>query len=530
MKRIATWMAVLAIGVARSQVTVTSSEEYTNNMPLVSWTKALGQDETGYYLLREGGTTSQPVLMLEKYSPALKLIYAQNIESTKGVMGNSEMHRLTEMDHGRILVFVEGWNKAEGKNSFLVKEVREDGTVAEKGILLETEPATGLLKSARYSVSFSPDGSKLLVLTQKPFAKDEKEKIRLQVFTTDTYASVWKQDLTLENESDRAPSNDIAVDNAGNAYVFKNIRITMKERQFRLITANAEQVKTTPLDLRTYHPVFQKMQFDQSGKLVICGMLAVLGQNNTNWQGTWYLLADKQGEILQNKVEPLGSDLLRMAGISEKRAATENFSLDNYVLKDVVLKPSGGAWLITEELRKSSSVVGQAVPPVYEYMFQYGGIMTIAMDGDGNRQWTNWLDKRQEERSLDPNRHYGSFAYQVKDGNLYYIWNYMAIQADPPLYKYRYWYDKSGAKINIDNIFGKEAFYPTMLTVINNDGTFAYADRSFNALPLEEIQKPNAFLMAADPGFFFPTKDGMVILSRMPGIETKRYKFNTIKY
>jgi hypothetical protein len=530
MKKIATWIGCLAFCGVQAQVTVTSSEEYTNNTPLAGWTKALGQDETGYYLLREAGSVSQPVLLLEKYSPALKLVYSKNIESTTGVMGNSEMHRLTEMNHGRIVVFVEGWSKAEGKNSFLVKEVREDGTVAEKGILLETEPATGLMKSARYSVSFSPDGSKLLVLTQKPFAKEEKERIRLQVFTTDTYASIWKQDLTLENEADRFPVNDIAVDNAGNAYVFQDIKITMKEHQFRLVTANADQFNTTPLDLRMYHPSAHKMQIDNAGKLLICGMLVVQGTTHSNWQGTWFLLADSKGEILQNKVEPLGADLLRMAGIAEKRAMTENFSLDDYVLKDVILKPSGGAWMITEELRKSSNVVGQVTPPVYEYTFQYGGIMTIAMDGDGNRQWTNWLEKRQEERTLDPNRHYGSFAYQVKDDKLHYVWNFMDLHSDPPLNKYRYWFDKAGSKINIDNVFGKEAFYPTMLTTINGDGTFAYADRTFNALPLEEIQKPNAFLMATDPSYFFPTKNGIVILSRMPGIESKRFKFNTINY
>lgn len=530
MKQLFTWILCLASGALSAQeVTVSSTAEYTNNLPGAYWTKTLGQDASGYYLIREGGPISQRTILLEKYSPDMKLLFSSNIESASGVMGNSLLHRFTEMNKGRVTVFMEGWSKADGKNSFYVKEMAEDGSWPDKGILLETEPSPGQLKSADYSVSFSPDGSKLLVLTEKPFVKGEREKLRLQVFSTDTYSSLWKQDLTLENESARGPDNTIVVDNEGTAYMFKDVKITNKEHIYQLITTGKDFSKTTAINLGTYYPTQQKLLIDNSGKLVIAGMLAVQGKSSTNWQGMWNLSADREGNILQNTTEPLGSDMLRLM-VSEKAAQQEGYSLDNFVLKDVLLKPAGGILLLAEKQVTNRTTVPQSVPPVYQYELQYGDIAAISFDADGKRLWNTVIEKRQAEFTMEPTMRYGSFAYQLKGNDLYLVWNYTDLRNDAPIRNFRYWIDRNGSKINIDNIFGREALYPTLLTVIRADGSFLYSDRTFSALPLEAIQKPNAFPMAVDPNFFFNTADGMIIMSRMPGIEAKRYKFNVIKY
>jgi len=530
MKFLSTFVFFLSSAAAFAQpVTVGSTEEYTNIIPEASWKQFLGYDATGYYILRESGPISNQKIWLEKYSPAMKLISTTNIESTSGTMGNSLLHRYTRWDHGKVYVFLEGWNKVESQNSFHVKVMNDDGSMPETATLLETEFSTGQLKSADYSVSFSPDGSKMLVLTEKPFKKGEKEELRLQVFSTKDYTSLWKKELTLENESVRYPDNDIAVDNSGIVYLYKDIKISGKEHTYQLVTHGGDFTKTEKIDLQTYFPTHYKMQIDSTGKLVIAGTLATQGENASEWRATWYLQADASGAIVQNKVEQLGTELLRLI-VSEKAAATDNYSLDNYVFKDVVLKPNGGLILLAEYQADSYTVIGTAQPPVYQYDLRYGNVVAISLDENGNRVWANVLVKGQQELTLNKDKHYGSFAYQLKNDQLYLVWNFTDLHVDFPVHSFRYWFDRSGAKINIDNIFGKEAYYPTMLSVINPDGTFQYADRSYNALPLEDIQKPNAFPMAVDPSFFFPTPEGMVILARMPGKDSKRFKFNTIKY
>lgn len=510
-------------------ITVNSSEEYTNQLQNAYWTRVLGQDETGYYLLREYGSISNTTIVLEKYTPSLKLLFATNIESTSGTFNDSKLHRYTEMKNGKIYVFLEGWNKTQQQNSFLVKEVNEDGSLNEKVVQLEVELSTSQLKSANYSISFSPDGSKLLVLTQKPFTKGTKESIRLHVFNTSDFSSLWKQNLTLENDAERFPLNNGIVNNDGIAYLFKEVKISLKEHIYQVITTQKEQSIVTEINLNTYALGQKKLMIDQKGKLLISGTLVPPGRRDTDFQGIWFFQSDETGKIIQNRVEAIGADVLSSL-VSTKNAEKEGYILENFALKDILLKPSGGVVFLAEEQRQSKAIIGQTNPPTYEHSLFYGKILVISFDAEGNRSWNAVIEKQQTEKTLDPKIGFGSFAYQLKNEKLYLVWNFMAVLSDPPLHKFRYWIDRNGSKINIDNLFGKEAYYPTLLTLIDNNGNFDYRDRTFNSLPLEAIQKPNAFPMAVDPAIFFATEKGMVILSHMPGVEAKRYKFNTISY
>jgi len=509
---------------------VTSSPEWTNEVQNAFWKRPLGHDETGYYLYRQADVfSSSRLVIVEKYSPAMKLMWSASIPDATGVMGDSKLYRRTEFNNGKILTFWEGWNKAQGENSWVLKELNADGTLSEEEFLLETEPAPGQMRSSTYKVSFSPDGTKMLVLTEKPYQKDSKELMRLQVFSTDTYTSIWKQNITLENESARNPDNYIVVDNNGTAHIFKDIKITNKEHNYQLITVgNGSSPVVELIDLQTFYPTYHKIQIDASGNVVVVGMLATQGSNQGIWQSVWYLKGDAAGKIVSNHVEPLGSDLLRQI-VPEKQATQEGAKLQDYVLKDVLLRSDGGLVLLAEEQHDLKTIVGQSTPPVNNHEMRFGGIVALTFDAAGNRAWNTYYQKLQHENSPEDYIHYGSFAYQLKNDKLYLVWNYTELRSDPPNY-FRYWVDRNGSKINIDNLFGKEALFPTLLTVINADGTLEYQDRTFGALPLEAIQKPNAFPMAIDPSLFFATEDGIVVLSRMHGVQTKRYKFNTIRF
>lgn len=510
-------------------VRVESSAELTNIKPDAPWTRTLGADESGYYLLREYGPISDQKVMVEKYSPDFKPLFMTDVGVTTGTFNENQMHRLTEFSKGHIYIFLEGWSKAKGENSFWVKILGEDGTLPTEATLLETEPASGQMKSANYRVSFSPDGSKLLVLTEKPFAKGEQEKQRLQVFSTADWKSLWKEDIILDNEADKYPRNAIQVDNDGTAYLFKDIKISGKEHHYELYTRNGTSNQKLNLDLQNYFPTDYRFLVNPEGGVIVAGMLATQGSSATNWLANWELRVNAQGELTLNKVEPLGTALLELV-LPPKQAAKEGAKLENFVLKDVLLKPSGGLILLAEQYRSDRTAVGTTTPPVYDFDLRFGGIMILSTDKTGNTEWNRYYDKVQVSKTRDPKAHFGSFAYQLKNEKLYLVWNFTELRSDPPGHSFRYWIDRNGAKINIDNLYGKEAFYPTLLTVINPDGSFQYSDRTFDALPLAAVQKPNAFPMAADASLFFPTENGLVLVSRMPGIESKRYKFNTIGF
>ena len=150
------------------------------------------------------------------------------------------------------------------------------------------------------------------------------------------------------------------------------------------------------------------------------------------------------------------------------------------------------------------------------------------MDNQGKRKWNTYYGKTQKEITRDKEITYGSFVLAVKNDAIYMVWNYTNFEREP-LNGKRYWLDKSGAKIYLDALFGPEAIYPPLCTVINKDGTIGNADKTFMSIALKDIQLPNAYAMALDPSYFLHTKDGIIVMSRMPTKAAKRYKFSTIQ-
>lgn len=513
---------------AQNPVSVSSTAELTNETPESVWKRTLGQDASGYYLLRESGSVSNSVTFVEQYNPQMKYVTTLRIPGASGTFNDSRMHRYTELNNGHILTFHEGWSKTAGENSFIVQTYRMDGT-SDFEKILETEPAPGQMKSASYSISISPDGSKLLVLTEKPFVKGNFEQIRLQVFSTADFSTIWKKDIQLENEGERYPDNEILLDNTGTAFLFKDIKISNKEHIYQFITTSASISTIKTIDLQGMYPTYHKLLLDNEGKPVIGGMLATAGQNMSYWQSVWYLRADAEGTILDNTIEPLGGNFLATF-VQGKAAQEPGYKLQDYILRDVFPKPGGGILLVAEEEKLLKTIAGQTTPPVYDYDYTYGGIIVLSLDGQGKRIWNTHYDKKQTEKTRDSDVRYGSFTCQFLNNKLYFLWNYTDLRNDFPVTNFRYWVDRNGSKINIDNLYGKEALYPTLLTVINEDGSYLYSDRTFNALPLEQIQQPNAFTMAVDPKYFFTTQNGIIVMSRMPGQPTKKFKFNSIGY
>lgn len=510
------------------EVSVTSSSEMINKSSSEFWKGFLGESKTGYFLLRKGGPISNESIYIEKYGLDLKFISTNDVKSSMGIMGDSKLHRSTVMDNGQIYSFYEGWNKSIRKNSFIVKLSDDNGILQDNETVLETEPSKSQLKASNYSYSFSPNGEKLLVLTSKPFVKGEKEAIRLQVFTTSDFKSIWKKDITLENESKRSPKNYIKVNNEGVAFVFKTIKINGKENHYKIITVKDEILSNEDLDLKNNYPTQIELIIDKEDNLIVTSMLANMGQLNRFWQNTQYTKVNPKGTVLTHKVEPLGSNLLSKI-VSEKNAAKPGYKLQNYKLKGVEKKSDGSLLLIIENQTNSKSTIPNTQPPAYNYTLSYGGVIVLSFDKSGVRNWNTFYDKKQSETTKDTDVSYGSFAYSLKNDKLYLVWNYTSTEVDL-IKHFRFWKDKNGNKINIDNLYGAEALYPSLLTVLNNDGTFEYKEKTFESLALKEIQEPNAYLMAIDPSIYISTEKGIVILSRMKSKSAKRYKFNTITF
>lgn len=509
---------------------IESGSELTNADPNGIWTESLGQDESGYYFIRKNGPVTNEGIILEKYDTSFQFLFSKDIESSSGVLGDSRNHFETILGNNEIFIFLASWNKEKMEGGLWVERLSIDGEKIDEAVELLAHKEQSMMKSSEYRVSISEDGSKLAVLTEPTFDKNAKEHFSISVFNTTDYKLIAENHFTFPLEMQRYPRNQLFVNNNGVAYAFKEVRLSKKDFRYFITSTSANDSFQEELIFEDKRLNHDKFIVDKHGDLVGVGLVAESKKFNTLWQELWTFKLS-ENTIKCSKVDPIGSDIL-VSFMSEKKAAKEGSSLNYFYIKDLLEKPDGGYVLLTEKLdeRKTAlpSEPNQAIS--YSYKFRYGSIIAISIDKNCSRNWASVIDKGQEFETTKPEMELGSFAYGIAQNDLHIIWNFTELYVIVN-YANRFWKDKSGDKVRVKDVFGENARHPTFLNSINlSDGSSKYPDRTFSALPLKEIQMENNFAMAVDPSYFFSSKNGLVLFSRMDDAFPKKFKFSRITF
>ncbi len=195
----------------------------TNDFPDRHIERLLDLGDQGFVLLRtaEDATTVKH-FWLERYDRSLQLVGNTEIAFSNGVMGDSYFLDEVTVVNGALYAFVSHWEKAAGKHTLMLHPL---GAMVcfKEGTLLDLVTAEKMGNRGTYKWSFSPDGRKLLLLTELPFVKDTKEKLRMTCYDIPALTKLWSHEQTLEVDGNKALHNDVAVDNAGHAYLYKKI-------------------------------------------------------------------------------------------------------------------------------------------------------------------------------------------------------------------------------------------------------------------------------------------------------------------
>ena len=195
MKKIITLFIIcISSIVAKSQEPVcTWGHSISEESSQAKITEIIYSDSTAFYVLRDNKSVSNQQVYLEKYDNKYQMLYSLEIipPGSEGVMGNSMLFRTLLAGKYKFYSFSQGWNKETGKGSYNVKTITPDGKMDAEGKELESLTAEKQMNAGFHHPSLSPDKSKLLILTDMPFEKDGKEKIRLRVFDAQTLTELW---------------------------------------------------------------------------------------------------------------------------------------------------------------------------------------------------------------------------------------------------------------------------------------------------------------------------------------------------
>ena len=510
----------------------TWGESMENDKPDNKLSSFLGADESGFYVKRESGPVSDHYIWIEKYNNAFKKLYTKNITPAPGTFNDAQYYRSLIFGDGKFMVFAQTWKKTDAKSAFNVREVNLEGEVSEKIVELDNMPAEKQGKMGDYYVKLSNDKSKLLVLSQPGFDKGTMEKIKLKVFDAKTWKELWSKEIDFAVEAVRYPKNDIAIDNNGDAYLYKETKLDKGVFKRTLYTYNSSTSKLEEknIDLGSNYAPHSDLRFNSKGDLILSGFYT--HQNNMEMEGTFYFRIDsKTKAIAAQKTEPLAKDLLENL-MSAKEASKPNASIDNFKFLDILSRSDGSMLMIAEYITTDKSAVtgtgGAGVPPSYDYTYNSKDVVLICIGNDGNKLWNTVYKKTQSENTRREDRKFDSFVYGLFNDKFVIIWNNIDLNRSmiPAVMGVPAWKEADEVVHKKSVEFGTKALYAPFMEIIESNGEHKFKDLKFG-LPLKKMHESSPFEMGLNSTIFLKTEDGLILYSEMA--DGKRVKFGKIK-
>jgi hypothetical protein len=222
-----------------------------NTKPNLEQTILTYTDQQGGYLLVNkmppASGTFAPSITAEYFNANNERVYKKNC--TVEVM---EDFVDVVLLNNKAYVLKSLFKKEEGVNTLFAVPISSDGNY-ENAITLATIPAEKLSQRGLFSASCSDDGSKLIVVAEPNFIKDQNEKITLTLFN-EKLEKIWKSEQTFSYPWTRAVFNQPHVNNAGTVYLLKKTDMKGEGITYSVFSCNGTDMKE------------MKMEFDGNKK------------------------------------------------------------------------------------------------------------------------------------------------------------------------------------------------------------------------------------------------------------------------
>ncbi|HEY0977235.1 MAG TPA: hypothetical protein VGE21_07170, partial [Flavobacteriales bacterium] len=305
--------------------------------------RLLDMGDQGFVLLRvaEDATTVKH-FWLERFDRSLRSLGTQELAFNNGVMGNAYFLDEVVAVNGALYAFITHWDKAAGKHSLAVHGLGFDGAMG-NGLELDVITAEKMGNRGAFRWSFSPDGNKLLVLSELPFAKDAKEELRLSCFNVPAMTRIWQQVQTLEWPADKAPQNSIALDDQGHAYLFKK-SWQKPAWQYALYAADGQG------GWKSHRPKSMDGKEIEDQRLMIgadgaCFLYALYTLDPSAYSrkvhGSWYARFAPDGSLATDNATSWPADLVaRMSGDRMAEKGEQSY-VDDLHIKDILFRTDG---------------------------------------------------------------------------------------------------------------------------------------------------------------------------------------------
>ncbi|MBS1546984.1 MAG: hypothetical protein JST38_07290 [Bacteroidetes bacterium] len=391
------------------------------------------------------------------------------------------VHTLLVMQD-EILVFTQMYDKKDNENRLFVSTyARADFSPRKRFERVAVIPAEKSSNIGQFSISASPDRSKVLVQVFPPKQKDGDEQSHISIYEASMEQPLWSQDFKLPYGDMEFKAETQRVDNDGSVIVL-GVKYAAKQEKRDLKRANKSTYEyhllvysgdsPTPQDnpITVSDKFLQDMTLSmgKDGDIICAGLYG--NKNSFNVGGAFFLRLDRATkQVTHSSFKDFSDDFITMY-MSEKQAEKakkkadrkgEELEMPEYTLHDIIRREDGGAVLLAEQYyvvvstyTYSTGNGGTATQTIYNYY--YNDVLVINIDPEGNIEWANKVPKHQV--TSNDGGMYSSFAVDVKGSNIYLVFN----DTGENLFL------KPGDKVKQFSLTGKDAL--VVLATIDSEG------------------------------------------------------------
>lgn len=393
------------------------------------------------YVLYNKLRISAPImhdLQLDAYDANLKPIGSNQIDKTLEPNDANIYEGIFALSD-KLVMFKSEFTKGEGSSIYYYPFTATGSRQA--GVKLVTFPAEKAMNSGNFDVNVSDDGSKVVVWCQLPHVKDSLEHAMVYVFDN-SFKELWHADFRLPYESEKAPHNNIYVNNAGIVFDMKQVPVKKSFDFYTMFTfLNATTRKETKIDLgQDGHISTYQAGFCTNGDLYLAG----------------YTYTDKKAGI--NVEEPSFVFSVKVSaadGTLPVDKVTEIPRQANLKAQKLFVQADNTAILIGEYQNETSTVRPAPAPMgTYDYAYDYGKITAMKFDASGTKLWSYEVDK--SRTTNNDGGKFQSFGAFMMNGNLVIVYE-----------DYLYRHDGKEHKVVGPILMGQ---FVDVLVTINQDG------------------------------------------------------------
>jgi len=390
-----------------------------------------GQDADNAYVLKtkEWGffTRKEIKLSLEVFSNKTLALKSKTEINFKGnqLKGGSLLHNYNLND--KFLIIFSDYDPKADKNTLYAQYITKKGIAEPKYMELDYVLSNTKSDAGSFDVHLSRDSTKIIVMHNEKYKRNEPEKFSLRVFDTNLNL-LWNRSITLPFKDKSILLSNIVGDEKGNVYVLAQYTPVKGEKDkgdaeyYYKIMAFSENIKEyTEFDIDLDKNYIEDITFDidKQGNLVCAGFYK---KNYFTEVSDGFFFVKIDGNTKQAITKSLNKivDLYpRKSANPEKVKAKDRIS---YRIYEIIPKADGSYIVMGEQYMFYVLVYYDAKGNRrVEYHYIYNNIVAIKLKPDGMIEWVNRIPKRQHTVN-DGGRHSG-FLWGECKGKMFIIYN-----------------------------------------------------------------------------------------------------------